>query len=221
MGSDATLHLLTRLGEVSTTSLVDAASTLRILPPALRPIVPGRPFAGPVRTARANRDLMSVIAGLRECAPGEVLMVDAGGDDRAVAGELFGTEAQRRGLAALVIMGRSRDTATLARMDIPIWSTGYAPNAYAAQALPEVDVPLSLGGVTVAPGDLIIGDDDGLVVGTTAELAAAIDGAEAIEARERRLQAAILGGASLFDAMNFEEHLAALRAGRPGGLSFA
>lgn len=218
MGSDAT-DLLPRLSRISTTSLVDAAPALRILPPGLRPLVPGRPFAGVVRTARADRDLMSVIGALQVCGAGDVLVVDAGGDERAVAGELFATEAQRRGLAGFVIHGRSRDTATLATLSIPVWSTGVAPNAFPAKAIPQVDIPLDLNGVAVAPGELIVGDDDGLVVGTAAELAAALDGAETIEARERRLQSVMLAGASLFDAMNFDEHLAELRAGRPGGLA--
>ena len=212
--------LLDRLAHLSTTSLVDASPTLRILPPRLRPLVPGGHLVGRIVTAKANRDLMSVIHALRESGPGDVLVVDAGGDERAVAGELFGTEAQRRGLAGLVILGRSRDTATLAELRMPVWSTGFAPNAYSAKALPEAGVALSLDGVRVEPGELIVGDDDGLVVGSENELAAAVDGAEAIEAKEKGLQAQLLEGASLFDVMNYDEHLTALRDGRPGGLAF-
>lgn len=212
--------LLARLERLSTTSLVDAGPTLRVLPASIRPIAPGPHFAGRVVTAQANRDLMSVIHALRESGPGDVLVVDAGGDDRAVAGELFGTEAQRRGLAGLVILGRSRDTATLATLSMPVWSTGYAPNAYPAKSLPQTGVSLSLDGVRVEAGELIVGDDDGLVVGAEAEFNATVDGAEAIEAREKRLQARMLDGASLFDVMNYEEHLSALREGRPGGLAF-
>jgi len=215
-----TAIVLDRLKELSTTSLVDAAAALRALPASLRPVVPGRRLAGRVVTARANRDLMSVLAALREAGPGDVLVVDAGGEDRAVAGELFATEAQRRGVAALVLLGRSRDTATLARLSIPVWSTGFAPNAYPAQALPETGIRLYLEGVRVEPGELIVGDDDGLVVGTPEEFAAAVDAAAAIEAREKDLQARLLGGASLFDVLNYDEHLAALRDGRPGGLTF-
>jgi 4-hydroxy-4-methyl-2-oxoglutarate aldolase len=213
-------NLIERLGHLSTTSLVDASPTLRVLPPTLRPIVAGRHLVGRVVSARANRDLMSVIHALRESGPGDVLVIDAGGDDRAVAGELFGTEALRRGLAGLVVFGRTRDTATLAGLSLPVWSTGVAPNAYAAGSLPETGVTLSLGGVRVSQGELIVGDDDGLVVGSEQELHAAVDGAEAIEAREKGLQARMVEGASLFDVMNYDEHLAALREGRSGGLVF-
>jgi 4-hydroxy-4-methyl-2-oxoglutarate aldolase len=215
-----TTTVLTRLAALSTTSLVDAAPVLRILPPALRPVRPGSRVVGRVVTAQANRDLMSVLHALRNSGPGDVLVVDAGGDDRAVAGELFCTEAQRRGLAGLVILGRSRDTATVSRLSMPVWSTGFAPNAYPAVALPVTGVDLSLGGVVVRPGDLLIGDDDGLLVGSEEELAAAVDAAETIEARERSLQAQVLAGTSLFDVMSYDEHLGALRDGRPGRLSF-
>ncbi|WP_377645131.1 RraA family protein [Oryzobacter terrae] len=212
--------LLPRLAGLSTTSLVDASPSLRVLPARLRPVVPGRHLVGRVVTARANRDLMSVIHALRDAGPGDVLVVDAGGDERAVAGELFGTEALRRGLAGIVVLGRSRDTATLAGLPLPVWSTGSAPNAYPATALPETGTTLDLDGVRVDPGEIVVGDDDGLLVGSRAELAAAVDGAEAIEAREKALQARMLEGASLFEVMNYDEHLAALRDGRPGGLAF-
>jgi regulator of RNase E activity RraA len=213
--------LLDRLCELSTTSLVDAGPVLRILPAVLRPVAPGGQLVGKVVTARANRDLMSVIHALRESGPGDVLVVDAGGDDRAVAGELFCTEAQRRGLAGLVIAGRTRDTAAVARLSMPVWSTGFAPNAYKANGLPETGIDLVLEGVRVQPGDLIVGDDDGLVVGSEHEFAQAVETAEAIEAREKGLQARMLDGASLFDVMNYDEHLAALREGRPSGLAFS
>lgn len=217
--ASADLLLLARLARVSTTSLVDAAPTLRILPLDIRPVRPGCRAAGPVFTAAANRDLMSVIAALRNAPPGSVLVVDAGGDERAVAGELFATEAQRRGLAGLVVHGRCRDGATLTTLSIPVRASGFAPNAYPARALPETAVPLDLDGVRVEPGAVLVADDDGILVGSADEMAAALAGAEAIEEREKRLQAAMLAGASLFDAMNYDEHLAALQAGETGGLA--
>ena len=78
-----------------------------------------------------------------------------------------------------------------------------------------------IGDVTVRPGDLVLGDDDGLVVGSEAEVLAAIDGAEAIQQREGALRAAIESGESLFDHLNYDEHVAALRAGRDSKLNFS
>ena len=213
--------LIARLRRLTSTSLIDAAPTLRVLPLAIRPIVPGRVAVGRVVTARANRDLMSVIEGLRSAGAGEVLVVDAGDHERAVAGELFATEALRRGLAALVVHGRVRDTATLARLDLPVFASGVAPNAYAAIARPEVGVELSLDGIVVRPGDVLVGDDDGLIVGSEEQFAGAIDAAEAIQTREEGLQWAIAGGASLLAATNYDAHVAAVRAGSPSTLAFS
>ena len=95
--------------------------------------------------------------------------------------------------------GRTRDTATVAKLAIPVWSSGFAPNAYAATAEPVANPVLDMGGVRVAPGDLIVGDDDGLVVGTAQEFEAALPRAREIEDRESALQQTILGGSSLFD----------------------
>ncbi len=78
-----------------------------------------------------------------------------------------------------------------------------------------------IGDVTVRPGDLVLGDDDGLVVGSEDEVREAIDGAEAIQQREGALRAAIEGGESLFDHLNYDEHVAALRDGRDSKLNFS
>ena len=212
--------LLDRLRLVDTTSLVDADRTLRILPAAIRPVVPARRLLGRAVTADAQCDLMSVIAGLHLAGPGDVLVVAAGGDEHAVAGELFATEAWRRGLAGIVIDGRCRDSRSLAEIDLPVYARGVAPSAYPAEANPVTQVPLVIGGVEVRPGDILIGDEDGLVVGDEAQLAGAIEGAETIQTREAALRQAIAGGASLFDSLNFDEHTANLSAGRPSRLTF-
>ena len=213
--------LLDRLRRVDTTSLVDAGPGLRVLPLDLRPVRPGSRLVGRAVTADARQDLMSVLAGLALAGPGDVLVVAAGGDDRAVAGELFATEAVRRGLAGIVIDGRCRDSATLAGLDLPVFARGVAPHAYPAQGVPVIQVPITLGPVTVSPGEVIIGDDDGVLVADEESIMDVIDAAEAIQAREARLRKAIAGGRSLFDALNVDDHVAALQAGEPSRLRFS
>jgi regulator of RNase E activity RraA len=219
---DGSPDVLRRLARVDTTSLVDAAGGgLRVLPAALRPVRRGLRMVGRALTVEARQDLMAVFEGLNQARPGDVLVIAAGGDEHAVLGELFATEALRRGVTGIVIDGLCRDTRTLAGLEIPVYARGAVPTAYPARAVPVVQVPIAIGGVEVRPGDLVLGDDDGVVVAAEDEALAALDGAEAIQRREEALRAAIDGGASLFESVNYDEHLAALRAGGESGLAFS
>lgn len=213
--------VLERLARIDTTSLADAGQgRLRVLPAELRPIRPGLRMVGRALTVDAHDDLMPMLAGLHLARPGDVLVV-VGHEQHAVAGELFATEALRRGVAGIVIDGRCRDSRTLARLDLPVYARGVAPTACPARAVPVIQVPITIGGVEVRPGDLMLGDDDGIVVANDDEVLAALEGAEAIQRREEALQQAVAGGASLFGSLNYDEHLAALEAGRDSRLAFS
>ncbi len=213
-------ELLARLRLIDTTSLSDADKALGVLPPAIRPLLPGLRMAGRAVTAKANGDLMSVIGALEIAGAGDVLVVSAGIDDQAVAGELFGTEAFRRGLAGVVIDGLSRDTDALRRLGLPFYSRGVTPKAPPASKVPEIQVPLLIGTVEVRPGDLLVGDDDGIIVGSVADFASIVDVAEAIQTREKVLRISIENGFPLLEAMNFTEHAQRLRLGGDSRLVF-
>lgn len=220
MPSSDSADLLQRLAAIDSTSLKDARPALRVLPTALRPIRAGVRLLGRAVTVDAREDLMPVLAGLAQAGPGDVLVI-AGHPDHAVAGELFATEALRRGVTGIVIDGRCRDSRILASLDLPVFARGVAPSACPARAVPVIQVPLVIGDVVVRPGDLVLGDDDGIVVGNGEEVLEAIERAEAIQQREGALRAAIEAGESLFDHLNYDEHVAALRAGRPSKLTFS
>ena len=213
--------VLDRLSRVDASSLADAGlGVLRVLPAEIRPVRRGLRMLGRVVTVDAREDLMPMLAGLAAAGPGDVL-VALGNPQRAVAGELFASEAQRRGLTGIVIDGLCRDTATLARMEFPVYARGAVPSACPARADPVIQAPITIGSVRVEPGDLVLGDDDGVVVGTLEEVTAALGTAETIQRREEDLRDAIVAGSSLFDHLNYEEHLEALRAGREGSLIFS
>ena len=216
----STEELVVRLARIDTTSLIDAGPSLRVLPREIRPVRPGSRLAGPAVTVDAGSDLVPVLVGLESARPGDVLVV-AGDPERAVAGELFATEARRRGLAGLVVHGLCRDSRTLREIDLPVFATGVSPRACPARAIPTADVTLSIGDVEVAPGDLVLADDDGVVVGSVAEVGEAIERAEAIQHREAALRQAIERGESIFDHLNVAEHIDALRNGRDSRLTFS
>lgn len=212
--------LLERLRHIDTASLSDANKELRVLSPAIRPLVVGGRMAGRAVTAVAHDDLMSVIGALEIGGVGDILVVSAGGCDRAVSGELFATEAFRRGMSGVVIDGLSRDSAALRKLGMPFYSRGVTPKAPPALAVPDVQSRLMLDGIAVRPGDILVGDDDGIIVGTAAEFEAVVDAAEAIQTREKALRISIEDGFSLFDALNFTEHKERLIAGIDSRLTF-
>src|SRR5512133_1489801 len=165
-------------------------------------------MVGRAVTVAGSADLVPVLAGLEHCSAGDILVVDAGTSEHAVLGELFATEAVRRGMAGIVVYGLCRDTATLAELPLPIYALGTIPRAAGAKELPITHRPIRLG------------DDDGIVVLSNAELDAAMETAKAIQEREGTIRAAIQAGTSLFDHLNFAEHVESLHAGRPTSLEF-
>ena len=98
-------------------------------------------------------------------APGDVLVVDGGGSmERALCGEIMISHAKRRGLAGFIINGCIRDTEAVAAMDFPVYALGYNPNGPLKGGLGEINVPVVAGGMAILPGDILVGDADGIVV---------------------------------------------------------
>jgi 4-hydroxy-4-methyl-2-oxoglutarate aldolase len=206
--------------QLDAASLSDANKALRILPRELRPYGRGIRMVGRAVTVAAAGDLVPVLAGLQQCGAGDILVIDAGTTDHAVLGELFATEALRREMAGIVVYGLCRDTPVLAQLPLPIYALGTIPRAAGATRLPRAQQPVRLGDMEVRPGEILVGDDDGIVVVSDAELEAALETAEAIQRREGRIRSAIQNGTSLFEQLNFAEHVADLQAGRPSSLAF-
>jgi 4-hydroxy-4-methyl-2-oxoglutarate aldolase len=203
-------ELLQRLSGLDTTTLSDAGKKLRVMDAGLRPIALGRKLVGRAAPVAAGDGLMPVVDALEQAEAGDVLVIDGGGETRALAGELFASEARRKGLAGIVIDGCCRDTSELRRIELPFYARGCVPHAAPAGA-PAAGPPgpVRCGGVEVAHGDVLVGDDDGIVVGTAEQLAAVLDAAEALQATERSILAAIRGGTSLFERL--ERHEGGLR----------
>jgi 4-hydroxy-4-methyl-2-oxoglutarate aldolase len=212
--------LFERLQAVDTTTLSDVGKQLAVMDTGIRPLRTGLKLVGRAVTAAARDDLMPVLDGLARAGRGDVLVVDGGGSARALAGELFGSEALRRALAGIVIDGACRDTNQLRRLDLPFYARGFSPRAAGAKAVPGEPGTVRCGGVDVAPGDILVGDDDGIVVGSAGELEAVLDAAEALQATEAAMLAAIQAGESLFSRLDYEEHVARLRAGEDSSLRF-
>ncbi|TXN76397.1 RraA family protein [Methylobacterium sp. WL18] len=131
----------------------------------LRPFHKGGIMAGPAFTIRtAAGDNQAIHRALDAFRPGDVLMIDGGGDTtRALVGEIIAEIAQSRGAAGIVIDGAVRDAAVLARSDFPVFARTAIHRGPYKNGPGQLGKPVSIGGMVVQPGDIVVGDEDGVV----------------------------------------------------------
>ncbi len=214
------MDLIERLLAIDVSALSDADKTLPVVDPAVRAMIPDVRMAGPAFTVVAEDDHLPVLSALTEAAPGDVLVVATGGGTRAVYGELFVTEARRRGLAGIVADGYCRDLRGLRAIGLPVYARGTTPRSGTSVSRAAHGERIVCGGVEVFPGDIVFGDDDGLLIASADRIAAALDTAELIGRSERAILAGQARGLSLHELTNHEEHVAALDRGDSSALAF-
>ena len=122
-------------------------------------------MAGTAVTARSRGgDNLTYLRALEFCRPGDVLVVDAGGDlANAVVGGILTFYAARIGLAGVVLDGAIRDVAEIRQRDFPVYARGVTHRGPYKDGPGEINVPVQVGGMVVNPGDVIVGDQDGLL----------------------------------------------------------
>lgn len=132
---------------------------------SLRPYYTGAPLVGPALTVKTRPgDNLMVHAALDMAAPGDVVVVDAGGDlSNAIIGELMVAYAEEKKLGGIVIYGAIRDSAELGAGRFPIFASGVTHRGPYKDGPGEVNGPIAIAGMVIEPGDLICGDADGLV----------------------------------------------------------
>lgn len=125
-----------------------------------------KPMLGTAFTVRARiSDNLLFHKAIATAQPGDIILVDGQGDvNNAFAGDIMMTEAQSLGIAGVVVDGAMRDSADLAKLDMPVYAAGVTPKGPFKDGPGEMNVPVSIGGVVVYPGDIIAGDADGIVV---------------------------------------------------------
>lgn len=123
-------------------------------------------LAGPALTVRTRpTDNLMVHKALELAQPGDVIVVEAGGEMRhAILGELMCRYAIERGVAGFVVDGPVRDGSAIRSLGLPVYARGLTPRGPYKEGPGEINVPVSCGGVAVCPGDLVLGDVDGVVV---------------------------------------------------------
>jgi RraA family protein len=149
-------------------------------------------MAGTAVTARSRAgDNLTYLRALAFCRPGDVLVIDGGGDlANAAVGGILSFYAQTIGLAGVVIDGAIRDVAEIRSRDFPVYARGVTHRGPYKDGPGEINVTISVGGMVIHPGDIVVGDQDGLLAIPPADAAELIVKARGVlEAEARTLQA--------------------------------
>ncbi|MEK3936022.1 RraA family protein [Sporosarcina sp. FSL W7-1349] len=151
---------------IPTTCISDALHGLNNLDAAIKPLKEEYRVAGRAFTVKMPiGDNLVVLRAIREAQPGDVLVIDAKGDTyRAIAGDFILGMAQTLGIKGVISDGVIRDIVGSKKMGYPIFCKGTTVAASGKAGEGECNVPISCGGVTVHPGDIVVGDADGVVV---------------------------------------------------------
>lgn len=164
---------------------------------AIKPIRRGTPLLGPAFPAAGRPgDNLTLHAALALAQPGDVLVYSVDGfADGASFGDVMAEAARAKGIAGVVIDGAARDGNVLRELGLPVYARGLSLKSRGDKAfLGPLAEPVIVGGVRVAPGDLVIGDDDGVVVVPLAELDAVAAASQARERKEADLRRRLAAG---------------------------
>jgi 4-hydroxy-4-methyl-2-oxoglutarate aldolase len=162
----------------------------------IRPAWPGIRVGGTAVTALCwPGDNLMIHAAAEQCRPGDILVVTTTSPSADGAfGELLATSLAHRGVRGLVTTGGVRDVAGLHAMGFPVFCAAICAQGTVKATAGAVNVPVSIGGQVITPGDAVIGDDDGVVVVPRPEVAGAVAAARARVARETATRAALAAG---------------------------
>ena len=155
-----------RFFRLPTTAISDALKGFNHMVSGIKPLKESGKMAGRAFTVNIPAgDNTGILRGIREAQPGDILVVDGKGfTERAVAGDFVIGLAKYAGLQGIVIDGAIRDIQGIRDLDFPVFYRGSTIAASAKAQPGELQVPISCGGVSVSPGDLIVGDEDGVIV---------------------------------------------------------
>ena len=188
MAGELTPELIAKAAKIASSTLHEAAGRIGALPAAIKPVVPGMKICGPAFPVKGPPlDNLALHFGIDEAKPGDVIVAEVGGHyEGGYFGEVMCTSAKALGRGGLVIDGCVRDGAELAEMGWPVFSRGLAMRGTLKDLNGDlyINERIALGEAIIEPGDLVVGDTDGVVVIPKAMAADVIEAAIAREANE-------------------------------------
>ncbi len=158
-------EVVARFAKLPVANVSDSMSRLTAGGAQLRPMHGGGVLAGPALTVKAPPgDNLMLHKAIALAQPGDVIVMDAGGDlTNALMGEMMLMQATARGVGGVVINGAIHDAAYIRAQNVPVFAVGVTHRGPYKNGPGEINVPIAIGGMVIEPGDLVIGDDDGVL----------------------------------------------------------
>lgn len=194
---------LARLQALGSATIFEAQGARGALDHGIKPIDPGMKLVGRAYTVDSwPADNLMLHYALTRARAGDVLVVDAKGFmESGIWGDVMTCAAQTIGLAGLVVDGAVRDAEAMVEAGFPVFARGLSIKGSGKRQVGRAECPVTVGGVVVRPGDIVVGDRDGLVVVEAEELVESLRLAEAREAKEAEVKARIRAGETTWEMM--------------------
>lgn len=209
------IHVITRIerpssktiesfSELAAATIHEASGRKGYIDCAIKPINRGLRICGPAFTVQCGPGDNIMLHKALECAqPGDVIVATVGGAfDYGYFGYLMATSAMAKGLKGLCIDGCIRDSAEIIAAGFPVFARGFCIRGTSKNCLGLINHPTDFGGQTIHPGDLIVGDDDGLVVVKLAECEDILEKSKLRVANEIKKEAVLKSGVSSVEFNN-------------------
>ena len=164
---------------------------------------------GPVYPVLTNGDILPVLQGLDAIPPRHVMVIQDTKGDAALLGDIIMLAAKKKGVAGLLCTGKVRDISDASRLGLPVWAAAVSPKAAALGVPASMPVSVKVAKHTIAFGDWLFGDRDGLVHVPAKSARLIIKAAAIKDKKERIYKARIHNGEELFVMMNVRGHLTA------------
>ena len=203
-------RLVTRFSKHSTSTLAEVLGKRGFMNHEIKPIALGTKVTGPALTVQCHvGDNLMLHKAIEISVPGDVLVVNAGGYKEAggMWGEIMALAAKLKRIEGLVIDGAVRDVAAMRKMRFKVFTRAISPGGTVKETGGLINKPVVCGGMLVNPGDMIVGDDDGVVVVPRDRLEEVIVMADKRVKKEEEIMKQLLQGKTTIEIYGFEKTL--------------